>query len=83
MNDLPTVESDRLVYALQRAGFWIPVSDGIHTYLRRHHGQPERVITVRDHRNHFLRTDRELKRGTVRAILRAAGLTLDELRALL
>jgi predicted RNA binding protein YcfA (HicA-like mRNA interferase family) len=81
MSDFRAVRPDQIVYALQRAGFYIPRNDGIHTYLRRHRGQPERLITVRSY--WFLNGDRDLKRGTVSAVLREAGLTPNELRGLL
>jgi predicted RNA binding protein YcfA (HicA-like mRNA interferase family) len=48
---------------------------GSHHYLR-HPDRPGLLITVPVH-------TRDLKRGTLRAILRQAGLTPDDLRSLL
>lgn len=48
---------------------------GSHHYLR-HPGKPGLLLTVPVHAG-------DLKRGTLRAILRQAGVTPDELRALL
>ncbi len=75
MSDLPVVRPRQLIRALERAGFFVHHIRGSHHYLR-HPERPGLMITVPYH-------NRDLKRGTLRAILRQAGLTADELRDLL
>jgi predicted RNA binding protein YcfA (HicA-like mRNA interferase family) len=73
---LPVVDGRRVVRALTRAGF---VTDRI---VGSHHvmvfaGNPARTVTVPVH------SSRDLKPGTLRSIIKQAGLSLEELRALL
>jgi predicted RNA binding protein YcfA (HicA-like mRNA interferase family) len=75
MSDLPVVRPRQLIRALERAGFFVHHIRGSHHYLR-HPDRPGILITVPVH-------TRDLKRGTLRAILRQAGLTPDDLRSLL
>jgi predicted RNA binding protein YcfA (HicA-like mRNA interferase family) len=75
MSDLPVVRPRQLIRALERAGFFVHHIRGSHHYLR-HPDRPGILITVPVH-------TRDLKRGTLRAILRQAGLTPDDLRDLL
>ena len=75
MSDLPVVRPRQLIRALERAGFFMHHIRGSHHYLR-HPDRPGILITVPVH-------TRDLKRGTLRAILRQAGLTPDDLRDLL
>ena len=75
MNGLPVVRPRQLIRALERAGFFVHHIRGSHYYLR-HPERPGVLVTVPYH-------GRDLKRGTLRAILRQAGLTPDELRDLL
>ena len=75
MSDLPVVRPRQLIRALERAGFFVHHIRGSHHYLR-HPDRPGLLITVPVH-------SRDLKRGTLRAILRQAGLTPDDLRSLL
>jgi predicted RNA binding protein YcfA (HicA-like mRNA interferase family) len=75
MSDLPVVRPRQLIRALERAGFFVHHIRGSHHYLR-HPDRPGLLITVPVH-------TRDLKRGTLRAILRQAGLTPDDLRDLL
>ena len=75
MSDLPVVRPRQLIRALERAGFFLHHTRGSHYYLK----HPEKsgvLVTVPYH-------SRDLKRGTLRAILRQAGLSPDELRELL
>ncbi len=72
---LPVVEGGRLVRALQRAGFVvIRIRGSAHFTENPENG---RRTTVHVHRGDTI------KRGTPAAILDDAGLTVDELRALL
>jgi predicted RNA binding protein YcfA (HicA-like mRNA interferase family) len=75
MNGLPVVRPRQLIRALERAGFFVHHIRGSHHYLR-HPDKPGVLVSVPVH-------NRDLKRGTLRAILREAGLTSDELRGLL
>ena len=74
MNGLPVVTPRQLIRALERAGFFIHHIRGSHDYLR----HPDRavLISVPYH-------NKDLKRSTLRAILRQAGMTAEELRQLL
>jgi predicted RNA binding protein YcfA (HicA-like mRNA interferase family) len=73
---LPTVSGRRVVRALQDAGFILDRIVGSHHILA-HPDDPKRAVTVPVHGN------RDLKPGTLRSILRQAGLTAEELRNLL
>jgi predicted RNA binding protein YcfA (HicA-like mRNA interferase family) len=56
------------VKALERAGFVIRRQEGSHIILRR--GEPFAQLVVPDHK--------ELDRGTLRAIIRQAGIAVDD-----
>ncbi len=64
-----------MVQALQEIGFAVTHVRGSHHYLRRSDGA--RLVVVPVHGN------RDLPTGTLRAILRQAELTADELASLL
>ena len=68
MTKLPVVSGRDCVKALQRAGFYVRRQEGSHMILRR--DSPFAQVVVPDHR--------ELDRGTLRAILRGAALTVEE-----
>jgi len=70
---LPVVSGRELVRALERIGFALDRQKGSHLVLYR--ADPPTTVSVPDHR--------ELDRGTLRALLRHAGLSPNELRALL
>jgi predicted RNA binding protein YcfA (HicA-like mRNA interferase family) len=73
MPPLPRVSGQESVAALTKVGF-VPVRQrGSHIIIRRN--DPPTTISVPDHR--------ELATGTLRAIIRQAGLTADEFRDLL
>ena len=72
MSTLPVLSGADVVKALGRAGFAQVSQRGSHVKLRRDDG---RVVIVPMHA--------ELARGTLRSILRQAGLSVDELKALL
>lgn len=72
MPPLPTVSGADLVRALERAGFVRVSQRGSHVKMRHPDG---RTAIVPMHR--------EVAPGTLRSILRQAGLTVDELLALL
>lgn len=74
MSRLPCVSGREVVKALEKVGYAIDHQRGSHITLR-HVDPPNRRITVPDHR--------EVAKGTLRAIIRQAGLTPDEFKGLL
>jgi predicted RNA binding protein YcfA (HicA-like mRNA interferase family) len=71
MNErLPVVKSKDVVRALGRAGFSVSRTSGSHCRLV-HATDPARKVTVPIHAG-------DLKRGTLRAIISQAGLTVAE-----
>jgi len=73
MSRLPVVSGKDCVRALERAGFGFKRREGSHIILRRE--QPFAQVSVPDHK--------VLDRGTLRAIIRSAGLSPEEFAALL
>jgi predicted RNA binding protein YcfA (HicA-like mRNA interferase family) len=73
---LPVVQANDVLRALRRAGFVEKRVSGSHHILA-HRDDPARAVTVPVH------GARDLKPGTLRAIIRQAGLTVDEFSALL
>jgi predicted RNA binding protein YcfA (HicA-like mRNA interferase family) len=73
MSKLPVVSGRDLVRALCQIGFVLDRQKGSHMMLFR--AEPPTTLSVPDHR--------ELDRGTLRALLRCAGLTPAELERLL
>ncbi|GAA1194453.1 type II toxin-antitoxin system HicA family toxin [Prauserella alba] len=74
MPPVPSVRGDRLVKALQKAGFDIARVAGSHHILRHPDG---RGTTVPVHGG------RDLAKGTLRGILNDVDMTVDELQQLL
>jgi predicted RNA binding protein YcfA (HicA-like mRNA interferase family) len=66
MPPLPIISGRECVRALERAGFVVVRQRGSHIVLYR----DKTMVVVPDHRT--------LDRGTLRAIIRAAGLTVEE-----
>jgi predicted RNA binding protein YcfA (HicA-like mRNA interferase family) len=73
---LPIVSGQRVIRALTRHGFVVDRIVGSHHVLV-HPTDPTRTVTVPVH------SGRDLKPGTLRAIIRQAGFTVEEFRALL
>ena len=73
MTKLPRVSGQECVQALERVGFLFRRQEGSHIILRRQ--EPFAQLVVPDHK--------ELDRGTLRAIIRQAGLTAGEFTQLL
>ena len=73
MSKLPSLSGRECVKTLERAGFYFRRQEGSHIVLRR--DDPFSQVVVPDHR--------ELDRGTLRAIIRAAGLSVNEFMRLL
>ena len=68
MSKLPMISGRKCVRALEQAGFYLKRQTGSHLILRR--DEPFAQVVVPDHR--------VLDRGTLRAIIRQAGLSVDE-----
>ena len=73
MSKLPIISGRALVHALRGVGFELDRQKGSHLILYR--AEPVTTLSVPDHR--------ELDRGTLRALLRQAGITPEELARLL
>jgi len=66
---LPSLKPREVLRALTRAGFFVHHVSGSH-YILKHPDLPARRITVPFH-------NKDLKRGTLLAIIDEAGLTVD------
>lgn len=73
MSELPQLSGKELVRALERLGFAVRRQQGSHIIMRR--ADPFAQTAVPNHKL--------IDRGTLRAILRQANLTADELQAVL
>jgi predicted RNA binding protein YcfA (HicA-like mRNA interferase family) len=73
MSKLPVISGRKCVRALERAGFYLKWQRGSHLILRRDDSFAQ--VVVPDHKM--------LDRGTLRAIIRQAGLSVDEFMNLL
>ena len=73
MTKVPRVSGRECIAALGKAGFVVIRQKGSHIYIRR--DRPFAQISVPDHR--------ELDTGTLRAIIRQAGMTVEEFTNLL
>jgi predicted RNA binding protein YcfA (HicA-like mRNA interferase family) len=74
MTKLPVVSGQQVVRALGRIGYEFDRQRGSHVILRQA-ASPHRRITVPDHA--------EVARGTLRAIIRQCGLTVEEFVSML
>ncbi|MBW4595164.1 MAG: type II toxin-antitoxin system HicA family toxin [Brasilonema angustatum HA4187-MV1] len=73
MSKLPVISGAECVKALEQIGFVVNRQRGSHIILVRE--EPKTTVTVPDHK--------ELDRGTLRAIIRQVGLSVDEFVELL
>ena len=71
---LPVVSGSEAVKAFLKIGFEFDIQHGSHIILRRA-DSPHRRLSVPNHK--------ELAKGTLRTLIREAGLTVDEFVALL
>ncbi|TKJ17497.1 hypothetical protein CEE44_03100 [Candidatus Woesearchaeota archaeon B3_Woes] len=69
MPKLPVISGLKAVKALSKLGYRIDHQTGSHLILR-HEKEPHRRLTIPNHK--------ELSKGTLRAIIRQAGLTREE-----
>ena len=74
MSRLPRVSGREVVTALRKIGYEFDRQRSSHIVLR-HTASPHRRLTVPDHD--------EVAKGTLRTIIRQAGLTVEEFRELL
>ncbi|HEX5706308.1 MAG TPA: type II toxin-antitoxin system HicA family toxin [Pyrinomonadaceae bacterium] len=74
MSVLPRVSGREVIKALLKLGYEQDRQRGSHIILRQR-AAPHRRLVVPDHN--------EVAKGTLRAIIRQAGLTVDEFKALL
>ena len=72
---LPALKPREVIRALEGAGFFLHHTTGSHHYFK-HPERSTRLVTVAVHA-------RELKRGTLAAIIKQAGLTTEEFLRLL
>jgi predicted RNA binding protein YcfA (HicA-like mRNA interferase family) len=72
---LPSLKPKQVLKALERAGFAVDHVTGSH-YILKHPLRPALRVTLPYHR-------KDLKRGTVQAIVKQAGLTVEKFSALL
>ena len=73
MSGLPRISGGECVKALNKIGFYLKRQEGSHMILRC--DDPFGQVVVPDHK--------ELDRGTLRAIIRQSGLSVDEFIKLL
>jgi len=73
---LPVLNGGQVIRALTKAGFVVDRIAGSHHVLA-YPTDPRRTVTVPIH------AGRDLKRGTLRSIIRQAGFTVDEFVRLL
>lgn len=73
MSKLPVLSGQKCVKALVKVGFYFKRQEGSHITLRR--DDPFAQLVVPEHK--------ELDRGTLRAIIRQSGLSVDEFTRLL
>jgi predicted RNA binding protein YcfA (HicA-like mRNA interferase family) len=74
LTKLPVLSGTKLCRILGKAGYVVDHQTGSHIILR-HREPPHRRLTVPNHK--------EIAKGTLKAILRGAGLSVDELIALM
>ena len=69
MSVLPLISGREAVAAFRRLGYEVDRQKGSHIILR-HAQPPHRRLTVPDHR--------EIAKGTLRSLIREAGITVEE-----
>jgi predicted RNA binding protein YcfA (HicA-like mRNA interferase family) len=74
MSKLPSISGREIVKAMSKLGYEFDRQRGSHIILRQSTA-PHRRLTIPDHK--------EVAKGTLRSILREAGIAVDELNHLL
>ena len=72
MSKLPVVSGKKVITALERVGYYVRGRESSHIHLRHFDRKP---LTIPDHK--------EIARGTLRAIIKEAELTVEEFKQLL
>ena len=72
MSQIPVISGKKLIKVLTKIGYYVRDQRGSHIHLRHPYKKP---LTIPNHK--------EIARGTLRAILRAADIPLEELLELL
>jgi len=72
---LPSVSSNQILAALKKAGFFIHHQTGSHIILKSQHASVPRVIVPANRK--------DLKKGTLKSILKQAELSVEEFIELL
>lgn len=72
MSKLPVISGQDCFHALERSGFYLKRQTGSHLILRR--DEPFAQVVIPNHK--------VLDRGTLRAIIRQAGLSVDQFLSL-
>lgn len=75
MTRLPVVSGKKVVKALNKIGFKFVDQESSHIKLRRKYQETIQTVIIPDHK--------EIRRGTLRNILRMANLTLKDFQRLL
>lgn len=75
MTKLPVAKPQQVIKALERAGFQLERVSGSHHHFK-HPSDPTLFVSVPYH-------NKDLKTGTLAAIIKQAGMTVDEFRRLL
>jgi predicted RNA binding protein YcfA (HicA-like mRNA interferase family) len=75
MTKLPVVKPSKLIKALERAGFQLDRISGSHHHFK-HPADPTLFVSVPRH-------NKDLKTGTLAAIIKQTGMSVDEFRRLL
>jgi predicted RNA binding protein YcfA (HicA-like mRNA interferase family) len=73
---LPVLKGRQVLRALRKAGFLLDHVQGSH-HIMVHSDDPTRMVSVPVH------AGKDIKAGTLRALIRAAGLTVAEFQKLL
>ncbi|MGA2547502.1 MAG: type II toxin-antitoxin system HicA family toxin [Rectinemataceae bacterium] len=73
MSHLPRLSGRECIFALQKVSFFVIRQHGSHVVLQK--GDPFTQLVIPDHK--------ELDTGTLRAIIRQSGLSIDEFLKLL
>jgi predicted RNA binding protein YcfA (HicA-like mRNA interferase family) len=73
VSKLPRISGRHCVRVLEKAGFFVRRQEGSHIIFRR--SEPFAQVVVPDHK--------DLDRGTLRAIIRQSGLTVESFATLL
>jgi predicted RNA binding protein YcfA (HicA-like mRNA interferase family) len=74
VSTIPRISGRAAVAAFRKLGYEVDRQRGSHIILR-HAQPPHRRLTIPDHR--------EVAKGTLRALVREAGITVDQFAALL